>query len=152
MPTIYVITADSLLKGEKPLLKDLTNAVVPETSSEWHALGLQLNITKARLDAIQTDYPRDCRRCCTEMLSECLSQDDGASWPTLIAALGSRALGQTELAGCLEEYIPHECFLLELVCISFSYVLYVAVLFQVSNICNVFLCVCAYIPFASNLL
>ena len=103
-PIIYVLTADTLLKGEKPSLKDLTNAVVPETSSEWHALGLQLNITEARLDAIQTDYPRDCRRCCTEMLSEWLSQDAGASWPTLIAALGSRAVDKTELAGCLEEY------------------------------------------------
>ena len=82
---VHAFTADTLLKGEKPSLKDLTNAVVPEMSSEWHALGLQLNITKARLDAIQTDYPRDCRRCCTEMLSEWLSQDAGASWPTLIA-------------------------------------------------------------------
>ena len=93
-----------LIKGEQPSLKDLTNAVVPETSSEWHALGLQLNITKACLDAIQTDYPRNCRRCCSEMLSEWLSQDAGASWPTLIAALGSRAVDKTELAGCLEEY------------------------------------------------
>ena len=101
---VHAFTADTLLKGEKPSLKDLTNAVVPETSSEWHALGLQLNVTKARLDAIQTDYPRDCRRCCTEMLSEWLSQDSGASWPTLITALRSRAVDKTELAGCLEEF------------------------------------------------
>ena len=99
----HALIADTLLKGEQPSLKDLTNAVVPETSSEWHHLGLQLNITKARLDVIQTDYPRDCRRCCTEMLSEWLSQDARASWPTLIAALGSRAVGKTELAECLEE-------------------------------------------------
>ena len=104
MSLVHALTADTLLQGEQPSLKDLTNAVVPETSSEWHALGLQLNITKARLNAIQTDYPRDCRRCCTEMLSDWLSQDAGASWPTLIAALRSRALDQTELAGCLEEY------------------------------------------------
>ena len=60
----HALTADTLINGETPSLKDLTNVVVPDISAEWPALGLQLNITSARLNQIQTDYPRDGRRCC----------------------------------------------------------------------------------------
>ena len=101
--------AEKLVTGEKLSLKVLTNEVVPEVCSKWYLLGIQLNLSDKVLDQIETDHPRDSdnMRCCIKMFSEWLSQDAGASWFTLMAALSSKAVAENELAAKLQGIAEH---------------------------------------------
>ena len=101
--------AEKLVTGEKLSLKVLTNEVVPEVCSKWHLLGIQLSLSDKVLDQIETDHPRDSdnMRCCIKMFSEWLSQDAGACWSTLIAALSSKAVAENELAAKLQGITEH---------------------------------------------
>ena len=56
------------------------------------------------LDQIEADHPRDSdnMRCCIKMFSEWLSQDAGASWSTLMAALSRKAVAENELVAKLQ--------------------------------------------------
>ena len=99
--------AEKLVTGEKLSLKVLTNEVVPEVCSKWYLLGIQLNLSDKVLDQIETDHPRDNMRCCIKMFSEWLSQDAGACWSTLMAALSSKAVAENELAAQLQGIAKH---------------------------------------------
>ena len=90
-------------------LKLLTNEVVPEVCSKWYLLGIQLNLSDKVLDQIEMGHPRDLdnMRCCIKMFSEWLSQDAGACWSTLMAALSSKAVAENELAAKLQGIAGH---------------------------------------------
>ena len=87
--------------GTKPSMKDLANEVIPRVCSKWRDLGLQFNIDHWVLDEIEEDHQKSAERC-NRMLAKWLSQDAGASWSTLVAALTSRAVKETRLAESLE--------------------------------------------------
>ena len=59
-------------------LKDVT---------EWHQLGIQLNVALSELRNIEQNYPRDAERCKSEMVNIWLKQDNDASWWKLAQAL-----------------------------------------------------------------
>ena len=85
----------------KPEMKDLANEVIPRVCSKWRDLGLQLNLEYCVLDEIEVDHQKSAERC-TNMLAKWLSQDAGASWSTLVAALNSNAVNEKRLAATLE--------------------------------------------------
>ena len=85
----------------KPEMKDLANKVIPRVCSKWRDLGLQLNLEYCVLDEIEADHQKSAERC-TKMLAKWLSQDAGASWSTLVAALNSNAVNETRLAASLK--------------------------------------------------
>ena len=69
----------------------------------WSNLGVQLLEEKYanKLKIIQTDYPADAERCCTEMFNHWLNVDTKASWDKLIDAL--EQIGQNSLAEKIKE-------------------------------------------------
>ena len=85
----------------KPEMKDLANEVIPKVCSKWRDLGLQLNLEYCVLEEIEADHQKSAERC-TKMLAKWLSQDVGASWSTLVAALNSKAVNETTLAANLK--------------------------------------------------
>ena len=85
----------------KPEMKDLANEVIPQVCSKWRDLGLQLNLEYCVLNEIEADHQKSAERC-TNMFAKWLSQDAGASWSTLVAALKSKAVNEKRLATSLE--------------------------------------------------
>ena len=53
----------------------------------WKQLGRNLEIDDTLLNIIEKDFPHDCERCCSEMLSEWLDQTPHASWKMLHNAM-----------------------------------------------------------------
>ena len=53
----------------------------------WKQLGRNLEIDDTLLNIIEKDFPHDCERCCSEMLSEWLDQTPNASWKMLYNAM-----------------------------------------------------------------
>ena len=53
----------------------------------WKQLGRNLEIDDTLLNIIEKDFPHDCERCCSEMLSEWLDQTPHASWKMLYNAM-----------------------------------------------------------------
>lgn len=77
------------------------NEVIPEVSSKWLQIGLQLNLSLNLLKQIECDHSKDAQRCCIEMFHEWLCQDRKASWPTLVVALDSNSVAEHNLAETL---------------------------------------------------
>ena len=94
--------APSVTPVVKPSLQQLMNEVIPEITTKWYTLGIQLSLSDKQLD--EHNHPRDCRRCCIEMFKRWLSQEAGTvSWSTLVAALRSKAVNEKKLAVKVEE-------------------------------------------------
>ena len=72
---------------ERPALVDISNHIVPEWSTQWKQLGIELRIAHCMIDSIEYDHPNDCRRCCLDMLHEWLDSNAAATWEDLIMAV-----------------------------------------------------------------
>ena len=72
------------------------------TVVDWKELGLALGLSPDTLDVIAAQYPRDPRRCLTEVLAEWL-QKEGTSWRALVAALREPTVGKEGLANEIAE-------------------------------------------------
>ena len=103
--SLFIFTpASSLTTVVKLSLQQLMNEVIPEIATKWYTLGIQLSLSDKLLDEMEHNHPRDCSRCCTEMLKRWLSQDaDTVNWSTLVAALRTKAVNEKNLAKKLEE-------------------------------------------------
>ena len=91
----YLMSEQSAFSYEptsEPSLKDLMNVITPFFAPKWQVIGLQLGLQKENIDAIEHDYPTDCRRCCNRMLSEWLQLDEKPTWQKV-----QKALKQIEL-------------------------------------------------------
>ena len=96
--------APSVTPVVKPSLQQLMNEVIPEITTKWYTLGIQLSLSDKQLDEMEHNHPRDCSRCCIEMFKRWLSQEAGTvSWSTLVAALRSKAVNEKKLAVKVEE-------------------------------------------------
>lgn len=84
--------------------KDLMNEIIPEVSSKWIKIGVQLKLSLSLLKRIESDNPKDAELCCMEMFHEWLSQDTEASWPTLVVALDSNSVAEHKLAQTLRTH------------------------------------------------
>ena len=80
------------------ILHDVSVAVV--TVVNWRDLGLALQLSRHTLDRIAAQYPRDPRRCLTELLAAWLQKEDEStpSWRALVAALRKPIVGKEGLA------------------------------------------------------
>ena len=58
---------------------------------QWFNLGLALGLSPDTLEVIQYNFPRDVRRCLTEMMIAWLQMKDSSqpSWKSLVSALSS---------------------------------------------------------------
>ena len=91
----YLMSEKSAFSYEptsEPSLKDLMNVITPFFAPKWQVIGLQLGLQRGNIDAIEHDYPTDCRRCCNRMLSEWLQLDEKPTWQKV-----QKALKQIEL-------------------------------------------------------
>ena len=71
-----------------PPLRLLVEAATDVT--DWHTLGLKLNVTKSKLDGINVTYHvHGVERLKTEMFDAWLKSSPSASWSDLISALKS---------------------------------------------------------------
>ena len=68
-----------------PTLKGLTNAL--NSVSNWHLLGVNLDLSGSVLATIERDYRGDNTRCKTEMLSRWLEKTTCPSWEAVVRAL-----------------------------------------------------------------
>ena len=91
----------------KPLLKDLSNIVIPKVASKWYELGIQLlnQSQLPKLEEIQKAYPNNLQRCCVDMLKCWLDITPGASWDNLICALRAPSLGVLTIADDVEKEV-----------------------------------------------
>ena len=69
-----------------PTLKELTNAL--KSVSDWHLLGVNLDLSGSELATIERDYRGDNTRCKTEMLYRWLEKTTCPSWEAVVQALG----------------------------------------------------------------
>ena len=72
-----------------------------DVQTKWYNLGLQLNLTVSTQDRIKTQFS-DPREQLLEMLETWLSTGYSRSWKTLLDALRSRNVGESQLADHLE--------------------------------------------------
>ena len=68
-----------------PTLKELTNAL--KSVSNWHLLGVNLELSGSELATIERDYRGDNIRCKTEMLSRWLENTKCPTWEAVVQAL-----------------------------------------------------------------
>ena len=61
--------------------------MVTKCATNWQQLGKNLEINDDLLNIIEKDYPHDCERCCSKMLSEWLDLTPDASWKILYDAM-----------------------------------------------------------------
>ena len=65
------------------------------SGARWYQLGVQLGLTPATLDTIQSNYPRDVNRCKTEVFILWLRNAPTCSWQELaqaVEAMGEHAV------------------------------------------------------------
>ena len=88
------------------------NEALFDIRTRWFSLGLQLGIHPGTLNTIEHQYQRDPDKCLLKLLIEWLKSGE-ASWEKLISALTNKTLGETNIAGKLEEKhcsASSECF------------------------------------------
>ena len=69
-----------------PTLKELKKAL--ESVSDWHSLGIYLDLKINQLNTIDKNHHGDDERCRTEMLIRWLDNTTTPSWEAVIEALG----------------------------------------------------------------
>ena len=119
---MYVFLCDSsvIIDSSKPLLKDLSNIVIPKVASKWFELGIQLLNEQQlpKLDEIHKAYPNDLQRRCIELLKYWLEITPGATWDNLIHALRAPGLQLMTIADDVEKEIKGYYVYMD-VCINF---------------------------------
>ena len=70
---LFFSTDEAALLSRTPSLKLLLNVVAPRVSSNWKAIGLNLDIKDFRLSAIEKREHYQADDCCTEMFSNWLN-------------------------------------------------------------------------------
>ena len=81
-----------------PTLKELTNAL--KSVSDWHSLGVNLDLYGSELATIDRNHCGDNTRCKTEMLSRWLENTTYPSWEAVVQAL--RLMGAYAVADTIQ--------------------------------------------------
>ena len=68
-----------------PTLKQLKKAL--KSVSDWHSLGIYLDLKTHQLDAIEKNHHGDNERCRTEMLNAWLNSTTTPTWEAIVEAL-----------------------------------------------------------------
>ena len=90
-------------------LRTILNSISTLTA-EWFNLGVALGLSSDTLKTIESNYPRDARRCQTEIVIAWLQLKDNSqpSWQSLASALSSLSVGRPEVATMIAaEHPPH---------------------------------------------
>ena len=95
---MYCITVSivSTLSVENSLTTVLNS--ISTLAAHWFNLGVALGLSYDTLNTIESNHPRDARRCQTEMVMAWLQMKDDSqpSWQSLVSALSSE--GRIEIA------------------------------------------------------
>ena len=69
-------------------------------TADWFNLGVALGLSYSTLKTIESNYPKDARRCLTEIVIAWLQMKDNAqpSWQSLASALSSPSINRVEIA------------------------------------------------------
>ena len=83
-------------------LADLMNEVAAVIPSKWRAVGIQLHLSSGTLDSIQShnaNKPQACLMSFEDVFTNWKSGGDSQyTWPTIIDALKTPAVGEAQLA------------------------------------------------------
>ena len=100
----YYFTFNNINVGQLSVddLKDIVSEI-RETRCQWENIGLQLEIKKSDLEAIDKENRGDTQKCLTEMLTHWLRQGSSpTTWSTLISVLKHPTVGFQQLAEEIE--------------------------------------------------
>lgn len=87
-----------------PTHAQLMNRVAAALPTKWRIIGIQLGLSVAKLDEIESYYPQDCKRCYSSMFSHWESLGPTPfSWTTVMDALKSDLVEENVFAARLEE-------------------------------------------------
>ena len=69
-------------------------------ASDWFNLGVALGLSSGTLKTIESNYPKDARRCLTEMVVAWLQMKDNSqpSWQSLASVLSTPSVNRIEIA------------------------------------------------------
>ena len=81
-----------IVKGKKPLLKDLENLITPNYACCWKEIGIQLKIPAGILNSIEIGFQTNPTWCCNEMWMYWDEVDPKASWDDIIKAIDSSVI------------------------------------------------------------
>ena len=97
---VQILDSSFLRVSGKPLLRELSNDVVPLVGSKWYSLGVQLLDEQdvKLLTTLESDFRGDAETCCTKMLERWLDIVASANWELLIAGLRSPGVKLHKLA------------------------------------------------------
>ena len=77
----------------EPSLSDLHNLIVANLPSKWMDFGVQVNITRSVLKAIEIEKRNKCSDCFSEIISVWKNQDSAPfTWETVLKVLYSPAI------------------------------------------------------------
>ena len=95
-------TADS-----KPNLKLLQRHVIPNVSSKWLELGVELFDTREepKLEDIESNHKNDVNKCCFEMFHMWLKTRVNPTWTRIVEALESPGVHLVSVAADLKKLI-----------------------------------------------
>ena len=75
-----------------PTLKELKMAL--KSVSDWHSLGVHLDLKSHHLDTIEKNHRGDDERCRTETLNSWLKNTTTPTWEAIVEALGQMEQGR----------------------------------------------------------
>ena len=104
--TISIVSNPSAKESLRTILESISTL-----TAEWFNLGVALGLSYDTLKTIESNYPRDARRCQTEMVIAWLQMKDNSqpSWQSLASALSSPSVGRIEIATLIAaEHLPHQ--------------------------------------------
>ena len=88
----------------RPTLRELYEKVTPHFAKHWKRIGVFLNMRSGELDALESDFFRNCQECCDRMLAKWLDVDTTASWEKLKNAV-TLAMSPKGMANVLSIYL-----------------------------------------------
>ena len=115
-----------LIVSDRPALRDLANFVVPQASSRWYYLGLQLFDPREEgvLHSMRKEANKSLEDQCTEIFHHWLETKKNATWNKLIKSLKSQSVNLPNVARTIEKMLDNRvrcsaylCMCLMCVCV-----------------------------------
>ena len=86
---------------------DLMNLVAAVLPAKWRLVGVQLGLSTAKLDEIESHPPHDCKRFFSSVFSEWESQDTlPYTWATMVRVLQSPSVEENRVAEDIKLCFP----------------------------------------------
>ena len=101
----------TVIADSKPNIQTLQRYVIPCVATKWYELGVELfdEGGQHELDTIETDHPKDAKKCCHKMFRLWLTTHTNTTWHEIVKALKSPCVDLAPVAAKLEEKLIGKC-------------------------------------------